>query len=176
MTDVNMWRAMGAKELLAYISTAKGEQHDAVVYDTGYEFDASNPDALRFVASVAMTKASEDGEDFITEMPRDNSVISRFETPTSPVLLTLMQDRASREDASDTVYVPDSEVYCKRVENALMYRRIHIDDMTEAEKNEFEESLNKAKRSDFWYMVLHYYLPTAFAALTLIYIIIKFTQ
>lgn len=53
---------------------------------------------------------------------------------------------------------------------------IHIDDMTEAEKNEFEESLNKAKRSDFWYMVLHYYLPTAFAVLTLIYIIIKFTQ
>lgn len=176
MSDVNTWRAMGAKTLLEYISSAKGEQHDAVVYDTGYEFDANNPDAVRFVASVAMTKASESGESFLTELPTDNSVVSRFDTPTSAVLLRLMQERISREETSDTVYVPDSDEYCKCVQNALEYRRIHIDDMTEAEQSEFEDNLKKAKRSDQWYMVLHYYIPIAFAALTLIYIIIKFTQ
>lgn len=76
MSDSNIWRAMGAKELIEYIASAEGEQHDAVVYDTGYEFDAESPDALRFIAGVAMTKASENGESFLIEMPCDGSVIS----------------------------------------------------------------------------------------------------
>ena len=176
MSDVNIWRAMGAKALLEYISSAKGEQHDAVVYDTGYEFDASNPDAVRFVASVAMTKSSESGEDFLTEIPNDGSVVPRLNMPSSEVLLCSMQERMDREKVSSMVYVPDSDEYCRHVLDALKYRRIHIDDMTEEERIEFEKSLKRAKRSDQLYMVIHCYIPLAFAVITFFYLIFKFTQ
>ncbi|WP_432353249.1 hypothetical protein [Anaerotruncus rubiinfantis] len=176
MSDSNIWRAMGAKELIEYIASAEGEQHDAVVYDTGYEFDAESPDALRFIAGVAMTKASENGESFLIEMPCDGSVISRFEVPDRNTMKQSYFDRQSRENCEGSVYVPDSKLYCKRVQNALKYRRIHIDDMTDEERKELEDSIQKTKRSDTRYMLLHYYLPTAFAILTLIYIIYIFTK
>lgn len=173
---MNIWRTMGAKELLEYIASADGEQHDAVVYDTGYEFDANSQDAVRFVASVAMTKASENGESFLVEMPQDGSVVPRSEIPNRTAMKQSYLDRQGRENREGSVYVPDSELYCKRVQNALKYRRIHIDDMTDEERKELEDNIQKAKRSDTRYMVLHYYLPTAFAILTLIYVIFKLTQ
>lgn len=176
MSDVNIWRAMGAKELLEYISSASGEQHDAVVYDTGYEFDTDSQDAVRFVASVAMTKASENGECFLVEMPQDGSVVPCSEFPERIAMKQLFLDRKDRENREDSVYIPDSELYCKRVQNALKYRRIHIDDMTSEERKEFENDIQNARKSDRWYMVLHYYLPISFAAITFIYIIIKLTQ
>ena len=172
MSDTNIWRAMGAKELLEYIASATGEQHDAVVYDTGYEFDSSSPDAVRFVASVAMTKAS-DGESFLVEMPQDGSVSPRFEIPDRDSMKRTFFERQSRENRKDLVYVPDSELYCKRVQNALKYRRIHIDDMTEGEREKHEIERKNTERSDKMYMATHYYIWVALVIFMVIYIILK---
>lgn len=176
MSDVNIWRAIGAKELLAYISSAKGEQHDAVVYDTGYEFDADSPDAVRFVASVAMTKASENTEDFIVEMPKDGSVVSRFDRPISAILLRSMHERTRRENTSAAVYVPDSDEYCDCLQNALEYRRIHFDDMTETERKMDEAETKGIERANWWYVAIRVYPPIILAVFGLIYIIVKLSQ
>ena len=58
MADEKLWREEGPKALLEFLSTATGEDHDAAVYDTKIEFDPSSMDAVRYVASVAMTKAA----------------------------------------------------------------------------------------------------------------------
>lgn len=69
------WRWMGVKSLVQYLASAEGEGHDAAVYDTGYEFDPQNENAVRFIASAAMTKAALGKENFREEMPTDGSVV-----------------------------------------------------------------------------------------------------
>lgn len=36
MPNKEFWRAIGAKELMQFLASATGEQHDVAVYDTGY--------------------------------------------------------------------------------------------------------------------------------------------
>lgn len=69
--------------------------------------------------------------------------------------------------------MPDADLYCKRVQNALKYRRIHINDMTDEEREAWNKELQRAKWEDIWYMTIHYYVPIAFAILTAIYAIFK---
>lgn len=176
MTNMDIWRAMGAKTLIEYLSKETGEHHDAAVYDTGYEFDIHSLDAVRFVASVAMTKASRSGEIFVSEMPSDGSVVPIRTRPQNEEMLKAFMEREDRERITSSVYVPDSSEYCKCVQNALQYRQLHLSDMTEAERESFQRELEGAERSNLKYMALHYYLPVAFALLTLVYVIFKFTQ
>lgn len=170
------WRWMGVKSLVQYLASAEGEGHDAAVYDTGYEFDPQNKDAVRFIASVAMTKAALGKENFRGGMPTDGSVVPVEKTSQNERIKKSSLERACREENSETLYIPDAAEYQKLVQEALKYRRIHISDMTGQELEEFEERQKRVKRSDARYMALHYYLPTAFAILTLIYIIYLFTH
>lgn len=167
---------MGAKKFLEYLSSQTGEGHDTAVYDTGYEFDIHSPAAVRFVASVAMAKASGGTESFPAEMPQDGSVVPIGSTPQNKDMLLSVAQREERERSCPMVYIPDSSRYCELVQNALQYRHILAEDMTEEEKADFQKTLKEAERSNTKYMLLHYYLPTAFALLTLIYVIYKLAQ
>ncbi|MEG1926640.1 MAG: hypothetical protein RR415_12940 [Ruthenibacterium sp.] len=172
MGSHDIWRAWGAKVLLEYLSSATGVQHDAAVYDMKYEFDIHNPDAVRFVAAVAMTKAS-DGEVFSAPTPTDGSVISYDLKPKNKRMQAAYAARKRRERTADGVYIPESEDYCEAVDMALNYRRVQFGDMTEEEKRRHNAELKQAEKSDKIYMFLHLYLPLGFAALTLLYIIYK---
>ena len=172
MDNRDIWRAEGARVLLEYLSSATDMHHDAAVYDTKYEFDIHNPDAVRFVAAVAMTKAC-DGEVFSVAMPTDGSVISYDLEPENKRMQAAYAARKRRELAADGSYIPESEDYCEAVDMALSYRRVQFADMTEEEKQRHKAELKRAEKSDKIYMFLRLYLPVGFAILTLLYIIYK---
>lgn len=57
MKDKNLWREEGPKAFLKFLTNATGEDYDVAAYDTKYDFDPSNPEAVRFIACVAMSKS-----------------------------------------------------------------------------------------------------------------------
>ncbi len=175
MNDVGLWRQEGPKAFLAFLASATGEDHDAAVYDTKLEFDPSSEAAVRYVASVAMTKACQGSEVFYEPMPEDGSVIPYNEMPEDPRINAFYQERLAKENSVD-FYIPDSTAYSDSAIRAITYRRILADDMTEKELKEVERASEAAKRSDSKYMLLHYYLPLAFAFVSLILIICKLSH
>lgn len=175
MNDVGLWRQEGPKAFLAFLASATGEDHDAAVYDTKLEFDPSSEAAVRYVASVAMTKACQGSEVFYEPMPEDGSVIPYNEMPEDPRINAFYQERLAKENSVD-FYIPDSTAYSDSAIRAITYRRILADDMTEKELKEVERASEVAKRSDSKYMLLHYYLPLAFAFVSLILIICKLSH
>ena len=175
MNDVGLWRQEGPKAFLAFLASATGEDHDAAVYDTKLEFDPSSEAAVRYVASVAMTKACQGSEVFYEPMPEDGSVIPYNEMPEDPRINAFYQERLAKENSVD-FYIPDSTAYSNSAIRAITYRRILADDMTEKELKEVERASEAAKRSDSKYMLLHYYLPLAFAFVSLILIICKLSH
>lgn len=175
MNDEKLWREEGPKALVEFLSNATGEDHDAAVYDTKLEFDSSNIGAVRYVASVAMTKASQSGEAFECWMPDDGSVCSCDEKPTLEIMRAFRNERLNRESC-DGLYLPDSSMYGEAVVHAIERRNVMFVDMTDEEKHQFEERAKAAQRSDRLYMFWHYYLPLAFAVLSLILIIYKLSH
>lgn len=175
MNDVGLWRQEGPKAFLAFLASATGEDHDAAVYDTKLEFDPSSEAAVRYVASVAMTKACQGSEVFYEPMPEDGSVIPYNEMPEDPRINAFYQERLAKENSVD-FYIPDSTAYSDSAIRAITYRRILADDMTEKELKEVERASEAAERSDSKYMLLHYYLPLAFAFVSLILIICKLSH
>lgn len=159
MPNKEFWRAMGAKELIKFLALATGEQHDAAVYDTGYEFDPYSEEALRFIAGVAMTKASHDHTTFEAAMPQDGSIAAKDSTPENERMRRFACDRKNREQNARTFYVPDSSEYCKHVLSALQYRRIHRDDMTLDEQQKWDEDVEASRRADKRYAFIHHWLP-----------------
>lgn len=159
MPNKEFWRAMGAKELIKFLASAKGEQHDAVVYDTGYEFDPHSEKALRFIAGIAMTKASHDHTIFEAVMPQDGSIAVKDSMPENERMRKLAWDRKKREQNAQTFYVPDSSEYCNYVSSALQYRQIHRDDMTLDEQQKWDEDVKASRRADKRYAFIHHWLP-----------------
>ena len=175
MNDVGLWRQEGPKAFLAFLASATGEDHDAAVYDTKLEFDPSSEAAVRYVASVAMTKACQGSEVFYEPMPEDGCVVPYNEMPEDPWTNAFYQERLAKENSVD-FYIPNSTAYSDSAIRAITYRRILADDMTEKELKEVERASEAAKRSDSKYMLLHYYLPLAFAFVSLILIICKLSH
>lgn len=175
MNDEKLWREEGPKALVEFLSNATGEDHDAAVYDTKLEFDSSNVDAVRYIASTAMTKASQSGEVFEYQMPEDGSVCSCDEEPALEIMRAFRSERLSRE-AGEGLYLPDSSMYSEAVVRAIERRNVMFADMTDEEKLQFERRAKAAQRSDRIYMFWHYYLPLAFAVFSLILIIYKLSH
>ena len=122
-----------------------------------------------------MTKACQGSEVFYEPMPEDGSVIPYNEMPEDPRINAFYQERLAKENSVD-FYIPDSTAYSDSAIRAITYRRILADDMTEKELKEVERASEAAKRSDSKYMLLHYYLPLAFAFVSLILIICKLSH
>lgn len=175
MNDEKLWREEGPKALVEFLSNATGEDHDAAVYDTKLEFDSSNVGAVRYVASVAMTKASPSGEVFECRIPDDGSVCPCDEEPTLEIMCAFRNERLNRESC-EGLYLPDSSMYSEAVIRAIERRNVMFADMTDEEKRQFEDRAKAARRSDNLYMFWHYYLPLAFAVLSLILIIYKLSH
>lgn len=159
MPNKEFWRAMGAKELIKFLASATGEQHDAAVYDTGYEFDPHSEEALRFIAGIAMTKASHDHTTFEAAMPQDGSIAAKDSTPENERMRQFACDRKNREQNARTFYVPDSSEYCNYVSSALQYRQIHRDDMTLEERQKWDKELEATHRANNRYLFVHSVLP-----------------
>lgn len=157
--DSSLWREEGPKALLEFLLTAEGEQHDAAVYDTKCEFDRYDPDAIRYIACLAMTKAAFGKEEFSYELPANGTVVSLGAPIGTEDMLKSAAYRAEREktasEAADpnkydniidrnftfyhiTTYIPDASNYVERVIDAISKRRISVDDMTPAEKSNYE--------------------------------------
>ena len=130
MSDEKLWREEGPKALLEFLSSATGEDYDAAVYDTKLQFDSSNMGAVRYVASVAMTKASQSGEVFEEPMPCDGSVCPYDVAPEIGSMCSSYEERAEKESAAE-FYFPDSSAYSDAVIRALERRNIRYRDMTE---------------------------------------------
>lgn len=161
MPNKEFWRAMGAKELMQFLASATGEQHDVAVYDTGYEFDPYSEDALRFIAGIAMTKASHDHTVFETAMPQDGSVAAKDLMPENERMRKFAEDRKRREHSARTFYVPDSSEYCNYVSSALHYRQISYNDMTPDEQRQWDTDMKASHRADVRYCIIHFWLPAA---------------
>ena len=137
--DSSLWREEGPKALLEFLLTAEGEQHDAAVYDTKCEFDRYDPDAIRYVACLAMTKASFGKEEFTYELP-ENGTIAPIGAPIGTEdMLKSAAYRAEREAAvrpymtaedgydyfedehfkDPRVYIPDASTYVERILSAI---------------------------------------------------------
>ena len=137
--DSQLWRGEGPKALLEFLSTAEGEQHDAAVYDTKCEFDRHDPDAIRYIACLAMTKASFGKEEFAYELPANGTIAPIGAPIGTEDMLKSAAYRAEREAAvrpymtaadgysaiddkhfkEPRVYIPDASNYVKRVLNAI---------------------------------------------------------
>lgn len=175
MSDEKLWREEGPKALLDFLSSATGEDYDAAVYDTKLQFDTSNMGAVRYIASGAMTKASQPGEVFQEPMPCDGSVCSYDVAPEIGSMRSSYEERVEKESATE-FYLPDASAYSDAVIRALERRNIRYGDMTEDERKQAEENARAAQRSNRRYMFWRYYLPTVFAVLSLILIIYKLSH
>ena len=129
MNDTGLWRQEGPKALLAFLKSATGEDHDAVVYDTKLEFDPSNDAAVRYVATVAMAKACQGSEAFCEPMPGDESVVPYQEQPENPLMNAFFHERLARESSAG-FYMPDGTAYSNAVIRAITHRRVLAEDMT----------------------------------------------
>lgn len=158
--DSSLWREEGPKALLEFLSAAEGEQHDAAVYDTKCEFDRHDPDAIRYIACLAMTKASFGIEEFSYELP-ENGTIAPIGAPIGTEdMLKSAAYRAEREritsEAADesrfnnvadridahlraAIYVPNADNYVQCVVDATRKRNIPLDDMTPSERSSYEQ-------------------------------------
>ena len=156
-----LWRECGAKALIEYLSSAVDEEHDAAVYDTGYEFDRFDPDAVRFIACIAMTKASatKDGEVFSYMPERPNRVVPLADATSCEQTRALSQERAEREAAARYTYIPDQTKYVKYVIDAITYRNIARQDMTPEEKEADDKKQTKIDKANRRYDIFHVYLP-----------------
>lgn len=175
MHDEKLWREEGPKALLEFLSSATGEDYDAVVYDTKLQFDNSDMEAIRYIASVAMSKASQSKEVFDEPMPENGTVCPYDVMPSNESMSISYKSRLKKEESSE-FYLPDSSAYSNAVVHALERRNILSADMTDDERRKLEENAKKARRSDRRYMFLHYYIPVVFAILTLIFIIYKLSH
>lgn len=173
MPNKELWRAMGAKELMQFLTSATGEQHDVAVYDTGYEFDPYSEEALRFIAGIAMTKASHDHTVFETAMPQDGSVAAKDVMPENERMRKFAEDRKRREHSAQTFYVPDSSEYCNYVSSALHYRQISCNDMTPEERQKWEAEMLDSRRADNRYVFIHLWLPIGALAIFALYGLFK---
>lgn len=187
MNDKKLWREEGPKALVEFLSNATGEDYDAAVYDTKLEFDSSNLEAVRYIASVAMSKAEpilmdwkreENRETFEYPMPADGSVAPYDSEEGTEVVRRHREDRLYREQHHEgpCLYVPDALRYCRAVTCALCQREIPFDDMTDEEKRQFEKMERAERRSDMLYRFWHCYFPIAFGIFSLIFIIYKLSH
>lgn len=158
--DSSLWREEGPKALLDFLSTAEGEQHDAAVYDTKCEFDRHDPDAIRYIACLAMTKASFGIEEFSYELPKNGTIAPIGAPIGTEDMLKSAAYRAEREAAvrpymtaadgysiikdehlkESRVYIPDASNYVERAMGAISKRRIQPDDMTPSERSSYEKN------------------------------------
>ena len=159
--DSSLWREEGPKALLEFLSTAEGEQHDAAVYDTKCEFDRHDPNAIRYIACLAMTKASFGKEEFSYELPENGTVAPIGAPIGTEDMLKSAAYRAEREritsEAADesrfnsvadridahlraAIYVPNADDYVQRVVDGTKKRNIPLDDMTPSERSSYEQS------------------------------------
>lgn len=136
--DSQLWREEGPKALLEFLSTAEGEQHDAAVYDTKCEFDRQDPDAIRYIACVAMTKASGDKEEYTYELPSNGTVAPIGAPIGTGEMLRSAAFRAEKEKAgaadNTKMYIPNAGDYISFVIDALKHQNIPLEDMTEEER------------------------------------------
>lgn len=149
MTSDKIWRQDGVMALVEFISSATGELHDAIVYDTKLEFDPANTEAVRFVAINAMEKARISRYAFSLEpppptpyewpIPSDSSVVPLGEEPKSDTLRALCRERAEREAAAEAeghVYVPQTGAYVSKVFLALSNKKIRFENQTPDEQKQ----------------------------------------
>lgn len=169
MNDENLWREEGPKALLDFLFAANGEDYDAVAYDTKCDFDTQNDEAVRYIASVAMSKSEpilmgwkkkEFREIFEYPMPTDGSVAPYDSSEGTESVKKQREDRICREQhrESPCLYVPDASHYCDAVEGALKKRNIPFDDMTEREQAD-------KKREEMRLVFRYEYLPRILTAI-----------
>ena len=109
-------------------------------------------------------------------MPDDGSVAYDSEIEIgNETVRRLREERAFREAHTEgpCIYVPDSEAYADAVIHAIERRSIPLSDMTEEERVQHEKDEEKARRSHWWYMFWHCYLPVSFGILSFLYIFCK---
>ncbi|MCM1222378.1 MAG: hypothetical protein NC548_48715 [Lachnospiraceae bacterium] len=171
MSDTGLWRQEGPKAFLSFLANATGEDHDAVVYDTKLEFDPSNEAAVRYVASVAMTKAAsviaqkDEQKVFEWPIPIDGSVEPYDLEGNNEPLCELREARLYRETHPEgmCIYTPDASKYRQSVIDAIKKRDIPYDTMTASEKEEYTKHQKAEEkefhRFEFW----HHYLPIIIA-------------
>ena len=130
--DSSLWLEEGPKALLDFLSTAEKEQHDAAVYDTKCEFDRHDPDAIRYIACLAMTKASDKKEEFSYELP-SNGTVAPIGAPIGTEDMLHSSAYRAKCESGDKLYIPSAADYVASVIKALNERRILSQDTAEEE-------------------------------------------
>lgn len=143
---MDIWNEPAVGALLHYLRTSEDTQHDVPVYDSGYDFDPTSEDAVRFIAGTVLTKSSEEGEDFTVSMPKDGTIVERTtESPPENVLIAQsMKDRKKREAEAHWTYIPDAEVYSDLVIQALYehsHPRLKKEEMNTTENSRYSQTV-----------------------------------
>lgn len=173
MKDENLWNEAGTKGLIEFLTNADGEDHDAAVYDTKFEFDKTRPEAVRYIACCAMRKAEPlvfpdkgmlELDRFEYPKPTDGSVVPIDMVTENPRIREAYTARKKREAAAleaeppdygvegAKVYVPDSSQYATAVVHAVQWRKSYREIpemyMTPDEKIEYQKDLDKQRRAE----------------------------
>lgn len=128
----SLWSEEGPRAFLGFLSTVDGEQHDAAVYDTKCEFDRHDPDAIRYIACLAMTKSSDKKEEFSYELP-SNGTVAPIGAPIGTEDMLHSSAYRAKCESGDKLYIPSAADYVASVIKALNERRILSQDTAEEE-------------------------------------------
>lgn len=109
------WESPETIRLKEYISRARGEERDMIVYSSGYEYDPDNDEALSFVLACSMYKRSNNILAFNYQRPVEITFINIPKQGISPMdvepqdekLKSFYLERIAREtNTPDFTYIP----------------------------------------------------------------------
>ncbi len=124
------WESPETIRLKEYISRARGEERDMIVYSSGYEYDPDDDEALSFVLACSMYKRSNNILAFNYQRPVEITFINIPKQGISPMdvepqdekLKSFYLERIAREtNTPDFTYIPRQglDAFCSLMDAAI---------------------------------------------------------
>lgn len=151
MVNEKFWQVPEVKALVEFLTNGVGDDHDSAVYDTKFEFDRHNPEAVRYMVTRVLNRNRIVVKDkvwsgfyFEYPCPEDGSVLSiNTEVKEWYPQYEDYAARKKREQECEWVYVPDQDKYCELVLAAVTNDSVYTASLSDEEANRGERQIWK---------------------------------
>lgn len=163
----NFWLCTRPRYLMKLIGEAKGEQYDAVAYDSGYDYDSKDVEAVRFIASVIFSKYMWirqanylRPQDLKRELMPTNGIVVKMNNDTeNESIIDRQEDRYKRIRETDGFYLPEYPKYADWVNRIILGPEARDNDEPYCRWKMTPKEINKTEWKEWRednYNIIHY--------------------